>query len=72
MLANLPQLETVERLIRASVYMGYKVTNVIASGIDMARLQRSDLVSVIQRNSGLVQALLAALREKNASNGIVR
>jgi phospholipid transport system substrate-binding protein len=51
---------------------GYKVTKVIASGIDMASLQRSDLVSVIQRNSGHVQALLVALREKNASNGILR
>ena len=51
---------------------GYKVTNVIVSGISMASMQHSDLVSVIQRNSGLVQALLAALREKNASNGIVR
>jgi phospholipid transport system substrate-binding protein len=51
---------------------GYKVTNVIVSGISMASMQRSDLVSVIQRNSGLVQALLAALREKNASNGIQR
>jgi ABC-type transporter MlaC component len=51
---------------------GYKVINVIVSGISMASMQRSDLVSVIQRNSGLVQALLAALREKNASNGIER
>jgi len=51
---------------------GYKVTNVIVSGIDMASMQRSDLVSVIQRNSGQVQALLVALREKNASNGILR
>ena len=51
---------------------GYKVTNVIVSGISMASMQHSDLVSVIQRNSGLVQALLAALREKNASNGILR
>jgi len=51
---------------------GYKVTNVIVSGISMASMQRSDLVSVIQRNSGHVQALLAPLREKNASNGIER
>ena len=51
---------------------GYKVNNVIASGIDMASMQRSDLVSVIQRNSGQMQALLVALREKNASNGILR
>jgi ABC-type transporter MlaC component len=51
---------------------GYKVTNLFVSGIDMARMQRSDLVSVVRRNSGHVQALLVALREKNASNGILR
>jgi phospholipid transport system substrate-binding protein len=55
-----------------STNSGYKVTNLIVSGIDMASMQRSDLVSVIQRNGGHVQALLAALREKNASNGILR
>ena len=48
------------------------MTNVIVSGIDMASMQRSDLVSVIQRNSEQMQALLVALREKNASNGILR
>jgi phospholipid transport system substrate-binding protein len=52
--------------------VGYKVTDVIVNGIDMAKLQRSDMVSVIQRNSGQLQPLLAALREKNASNGIIR
>jgi phospholipid transport system substrate-binding protein len=51
---------------------GYKVTDLIVSGIDMASMQRSDLVSVVQRNNGHVQALLVALRDKNASNGIVR
>jgi phospholipid transport system substrate-binding protein len=51
---------------------GYKVTNLIVSGINMASMQRSDLVSVIQRNSGQMQGLLVALREKNASNGILR
>lgn len=51
---------------------GYRVTNVIVSGINMASMQRSDLVSVIQRNSGQIQVLLAALREKNASNGVFR
>ena len=51
---------------------GYKVTNLIVNGINMASMQHSDLVSVIQRNNGHVPALLAALREKNASNGIVR
>jgi phospholipid transport system substrate-binding protein len=51
---------------------GYKVTNLIVSGINMASMQRSDLVSVVQRNSGHVQALLVALREKNESNGVLR
>jgi phospholipid transport system substrate-binding protein len=51
---------------------GYKVTDVIVNGISMADTQHSDLVSVIQRNSGHVPALLVALREKNASNGILR
>jgi phospholipid transport system substrate-binding protein len=49
---------------------GYKVTNVTVSGISMASMQRADLVSVIQRNSGHVPAMLVALRDKNASNGI--
>jgi len=35
-------------------------------------VSRSDLVSVIQGNSRHVQALLVALRDKNASNGIPR
>ena len=51
---------------------GYKVTNLIVNGINMASMQHSDLVSVIQRNNGHLPALLVALREKNASNGIVR
>jgi ABC-type transporter MlaC component len=51
---------------------GYRVTNLIVSGINMSSMQRSDLVSVIQRNSGHMQVLLAALRVKNASNGVFR
>jgi phospholipid transport system substrate-binding protein len=51
---------------------GYKVTDVIVNGISMASAQHSDLVSVIQRNNGRMPALLVALREKNASNGILR
>jgi phospholipid transport system substrate-binding protein len=51
---------------------GYKVTNLIVDGINMASMQHSDVVSVIQRNSGHMPALLVALREKNASNGILR
>jgi hypothetical protein len=48
------------------------VTNVIVNGIDMASMQHSDVVSVIQRNSGYMPALLVVLRDKNASNGILR
>ena len=51
---------------------GYKVTDLIVNGISMASAQHSDLVSVIQRNNGQMPALLVALREKNASNGILR
>jgi len=51
---------------------GYKVTNLFVGGINMASVQHSEVVSVIQRNSGQMQALLVALREKNASNGILR
>jgi phospholipid transport system substrate-binding protein len=51
---------------------GYKVTNLFVGGINMATLQRSEMVSVIQRNSEQMQALLTALREKNASNGVLR
>jgi phospholipid transport system substrate-binding protein len=51
---------------------GYKVTDLIVNGISMASAQHSDLVSVIQRNNGHLPALLVALREKNASNGVVR
>jgi hypothetical protein len=39
---------------------GYKVTDLIVSGLCMASAQRSDLASVIRRNSGQVQTLLAA------------
>jgi phospholipid transport system substrate-binding protein len=51
---------------------GYKVTDVIVSGISMATTQHAELVSFIQRNSGHVPVLLVALRAKNASNGILR
>jgi phospholipid transport system substrate-binding protein len=51
---------------------GYRVTNVIVSGINMSSMQQSDLVSFIQRHSGQMRVLLVALREKNASNGIFR
>ena len=48
------------------------MTDLIINRISMANAQRDDLISVIQHNSGQVQALLVALREKNASNGIIQ
>lgn len=51
---------------------GYKVTDVIVNVISTASTQHSDLVSVIQRHNGQLPFLLVALREKNASNGIIR
>ena len=51
---------------------GYKVTDVIVNGISTASTQHADLVSVIQRQNGQLPSLLVALREKNASNRIVR
>jgi phospholipid transport system substrate-binding protein len=51
---------------------GYKVIDLIVNGISMAAKQHSELVSVIQRNNGSVPLLLVALRDKNASNGILR
>ena len=50
----------------------YKVTDLIVNGISMTSTQHSDLTSVIQRNGGQLPALLVALRDKNASNGILR
>ena len=51
---------------------GYKVTDVIVNGISTASTQHADLVSVIQRHNGQLPSLLVALREKNASNRILR
>jgi phospholipid transport system substrate-binding protein len=54
------------------INQGYKVIDVIVNGISTASTQHSDLVSVIQRNSGHVQSLLIAMREKNVSSGVLR
>jgi ABC-type transporter MlaC component len=51
---------------------GYKVTDVIVNGISTASTQHSDLISFIQRHNGDVPSFLVALREKNASNRILR
>jgi hypothetical protein len=51
---------------------GDKVADVIVNGISTASTQHSDLVLVMQRHNGHLPSLLVALREKNASNGILR
>ena len=51
---------------------GYKVTDVIVNGISTASTQHADLVLVIQRHNGQLPSLLVVLREKNASNRILR
>lgn len=51
---------------------GYEVTDVIVNGISTASTQHSDLISFIQHHNGDLPSLLAALRDKNASNGILR
>jgi phospholipid transport system substrate-binding protein len=51
---------------------GYKVTDVIVNGISTASTQHADLISFIQRRNGDVPSFLVALREKNASNRILR
>jgi ABC-type transporter MlaC component len=51
---------------------GYKVMDVTVAGISMASRQHSELFSVLQRNGGQMSALLVAMRDKNASNGVTR
>jgi phospholipid transport system substrate-binding protein len=45
----------------------YKIRDVAVDGISMAVTQRSEFASVIQRNGGQVQGLIAMLREKTGS-----
>jgi phospholipid transport system substrate-binding protein len=47
----------------------YKIRDVIVGGISMAVTQRSEFASVIQRNGGQLQGLIAALRQKTESGG---
>jgi len=44
----------------------YKIRDVAVDGISMAVTQRSEFASVIQRNGGQVQSLIAMLRDKTA------
>jgi phospholipid transport system substrate-binding protein len=46
----------------------YKVADVVVDGISMAITQRSEFASVIVRNGGQLEHLLALMREKNAAN----
>ena len=43
----------------------YLITDVVVEGVSMAQTQRSEFSSVIRRNGGSVQGLIAALRDKN-------
>ena len=45
----------------------YLITDVVVEGVSMAQTQRSEFSSVIRRNGGSVQGLIAALRDKNKS-----
>ena len=45
----------------------YKISDVSVDGISMAVTQRSEFASVIQRNGGQVQGLIAMLREKTGN-----
>jgi phospholipid transport system substrate-binding protein len=45
----------------------YKINDVAVDGISMAVTQRSEFASVIQRNGGQLQGLIAMLREKTGS-----
>ena len=53
------------RLVSANGF--YKISDVIVEGISMAVTQRSEFASVVQRNGGQIQSLLALMREKTAS-----
>ena len=46
---------------------GFKITDVYVGGVSMKVTQRDEFASVIQRNGGRVEALLAQLRQKLAA-----
>jgi phospholipid transport system substrate-binding protein len=48
----------------------YKISDVIVEGISMAVTQRSEFASVIQRNGGQLDGLIAALRQKTEAAGL--
>lgn len=48
----------------------YRISDVIFEGVSMAVTQRSEFASVIQRNGGQVQGLIAALRRKTEGAGL--
>lgn len=55
------------RVVRADG--AYKITDVVVEGVSMAVTQRSEFASVIQRNGGKIEGLLALLRQKTAAAG---
>lgn len=56
--------ETVEVSWRVREYKdSFKIVDVIVAGVSMGQTQRSEFASVIRRNGGTVEGLLAKLRE---------
>jgi phospholipid transport system substrate-binding protein len=47
----------------------FKITDVYVGGVSMKVTQRDEFASIIQRNGGRVEALLAQLRQKLAASG---
>ena len=47
----------------------FKITDVYVGGVSMKVTQRDEFASVIQRNGGRVEALIAQLRQKLAGSG---
>ena len=45
----------------------YKIGDVIVEGVSMAVTQRSEFASIVQRNGGRVDGLMAMMRERTAS-----
>ena len=66
--ANGPPAKVDWRLTRANG--NYKISDVVVEGVSMAVTQRSEFASVIQRNGGQVEGLIAALRQKTEAAGL--
>lgn len=48
---------------------GHLITDIVVEGVSMAQTQRSEFSSVIRRNGGSIEGLIATLRDKNKALG---